>query len=172
MNTLDAILSRKSVRAFNSDPITDKELEVLLASAWASPIGRAQYDSLSLTVITNKNVISSWEALVGPDAHPFYGAGTVILVSSIINPAPSDNVNYSNAAIVVENIALAATELNIGECHIWGAVRTLNKNPDFTKALNIPEGMVPCCAIALGHFDGELSKRNVIPNRIITNYIK
>ena len=172
MNTLEAILKRKSVRAFNSKPITEQELNTLLTSAWASPIGRARYDTVALTVITNKDVIADWEALVGQDAHPFYGAPVVILISSVINPPPSDNVNYSNAAIIVENIALAATELGIGECHIWGAVRTLNTNPNFIARLNIPQGMIPCCAVALGHFDGEFELRQPVQNRIATHFIK
>lgn len=176
MNTLEAIYSRRTIRNFNGESITKDELDEILKSAYASPIGRAMYDTLSLTVINNKELIEKWENQMAeitgnPNLHPFYGAPTVILVSSCIGEAPMNNVNYSNAAIIVQNMALAAVELGIGACHIWGAVRALNSKSDIIKEFNIPEGMVPCCAIALGHFDGAYDLREIPENRIVTSFI-
>lgn len=74
---------------------------------------------------------------------------------------------YTNA-----NMALAATELGVGACHIWGAVGTLNASNELKALLNIPKGMTPCCAIALGHFGGKYEIREIAPNRITTNYMK
>lgn len=141
------------------------------------PIGRARYDTLSMTVIRSRDVIDRWEkqmqeAAGNPDLHPFYGAPTVILVSSVIGEGLMTNVNYSNAAIVVQNMAIAAAEIGVGACHIWGAVRGLIEDDRITKELKIPEGMVPCCAIALGHFDGEYAVRDVDDNRIQTYFVE
>lgn len=177
MNTLEAIYSRRSIRNFNGKAITENELAEILKAAYAAPVGRAMYDTLSLTVVSNKDLLDRWEkhmanAVGNPDLHPFYGAPTVILVSSAMPAAPANNVNYSNAATIVQNMALAATELGIGACHIWGAVGVLNGNAELMKELNIPEGKVPCCAIALGRFDGEYELREVAENRIVTNYVK
>ena len=177
MNTLDAIHSRRSISNFNGENITESELNEILKSAYAAPVGRAMYETLNLTVITNKDLLDKWEkhmqAITGnPYLHPFYGAPAVILVSSAMPNAPMNNVNYSNAAIVVHNMALAATELGVGACHIWGAVGVLNGNTELVKEFNIPDGMVPCCAIALGHFDGKYELREVEDNRIKTNYIR
>lgn len=177
MNTLEAIYSRKSIRNFNGESITDAELKEILKAAYASPVGRAMYDTLSLTVISNKEVLAKWEkhmaAVTGnPGLHPFYGAPTVILVSSAMPAAPMNNVNCSNAAIIVHNMALAATELGAGACHIWGAAGVLDGNAELVKELKVPEGMVPCCAVALGHFDGEYELREIAENRIKTEYVK
>ena len=176
MNTLETIYNRKSIRNFNGENLTENELHEILNAAYAAPVGRAMYDSLSMTVISNKELLNKWEqhmaSVTGnPDFHPFYGAPTVILVSSVV-PAQKNNVNYSNAAIVVQNMALAATELGIGSCHIWGAVDMLNGSEPFIKELKVPEGMKPCCAIALGHFDGKYEQREIIANRIKTEYVK
>jgi len=176
MNTLEAIYSRRSIRNFNGEAITKNELNEILKAAYAAPVGRAMYDTLSLTVVSNKDLLDRWEkhmakAVGNPDMHPFYGAPTVLLVSSEMPAAPSNNVNYSNAAIVVQNMALAATELGVGACHIWGAVGMLNGNTELMGELNIPEGKIPCCAIALGHFDGKYELREVAENRIATNYV-
>lgn len=177
MNTLETLYSRKSIRSFNGENITDAELKEILKAAYAAPVGRAMYDTLSLTVISNKDVLNKWEkhmanAVGNPNLHPFYGAPTVILVSSAMPAAPMNNVNYSNAAIVVHNMALAATELGVGACHIWGAVGMLPGNAELVNELKISEGMVPCCAIALGHTNEKYELRKVQDNRIITEYIK
>ncbi len=177
MNTLEAIHSRRSVREFNGEKISEKELTEILDAAYAAPVGRAMYDTLSLTVIENKEMLAKWEKATAdtfgnPNMHPFYGAPTIILVSSVVSDCAMSNVNYSNAAIIVQNMALTATELGVGACHIWGAIGVLNANDELKRSLNIPDGMTPCCALALGRFDGKYELRDVIENRIATNYIK
>lgn len=176
MKTLEAIYSRRTIRNFNGESISETQLKEILKAAYASPVGRAMYDTLSLSVITNKELLGKWEKamadMVGnPDMHPFYGAPTVILVSSAANGA-LNNVNYSNAATLVQNMALAATELGVGACHIWGAVAALGGNKDLTKELGVSDGFTPCCAIALGRFDGKYEIREIPENRIATNYVK
>lgn len=177
MNTLEAIYSRRSIRNFNGERISQDKLSEILRTAYAAPVSRAMYDTLSLTVIENKDILAKWEkamadAVGNPDMHPFYSAPTVILVSSAMPNAALNNVNYSNAATLVQNMALAATELGVGACHIWGAVGVLNGNTELIKELCVPEGMVPCCAIALGEFDGVYELRETMENRIATNYVK
>lgn len=177
MNTFENLYSRKSIRNFNGESITEAELKEILKAAYAAPVGRAMYDTLSLTVVCNKELLGKWEkvmanAVGNPDMHPFYGAPIVILVSSVVGEAPMNNVNYSNAATVVQNMALAATELGVGACHIWGAVGVLNANAELKSELKVPEGMVPCCAIALGKTDEKYEIREIPENRIKTEYIK
>lgn len=177
MNTMEAIYSRRSIRHFNGEKITEGELAEILKAASASPVGRAMYDTVSLTVIENGEFLAKWEKamadMVGnPDMHPFYGAPTVILVSSVISDPAMSNVNYSNAATIVQNMALAATALGVGACHIWGAVGALNAASELKASLNVPEGMTPCCAIALGHFDGKYEIREIAEKRMATNYMK
>lgn len=175
MNTFDHLYRRRSIRSYTGEGLSRAELSQILKAACAAPVGRARYDSLQLTVIENRDYLSRWEAAVGqaggtPDAHPFYGAPVMILVSSVVPPAPQDNVAYSNAAILVQNMALAAVELGLGSCHIWGAVRVLNTRPDLLKELNLPEGMTPCCGIILGKTSESYTLRDVPEDRIQTEY--
>ncbi len=169
MKTFDALYSRRSVRSYTGESVTDAELREILKSAYAAPVGRARYDTLHLTVITDKDFITRWEDACG--GNPFYGAPTVILVSSEMAGEPEqDNVRYSNAAIVVQNMAIAATEMGIGSCHIWGAVRTLNVSPDLLAELSLPEGKIPCCAIIIGKTDEKYEIREIPDKRITTSY--
>lgn len=176
MNTLETLFSRRSIRTYNGENITESDLNQILKAAYASPVGRALFDTLNITVISNRNYLDKWEDYCEKmtNHRPFYGAPTVILVSSLIpsTELKSVNVNFSNAAILVQNMAIAATELGIGSCHIWGAVRLLNDNEALLGELNLPEGMVPCCAIALGHTDEKYELRDIPENKIKTNFIK
>lgn len=176
MNTFDNLFSRKSIRSYNGENISETELAQILKAAYAAPVGRALFDTLHLTVISNRDYINRWEDYCEnqTEHRPFYGAPTVILVSSLIpsTDLKSVNVNFSNAAILVQNMATAATELGIGSCHIWGAVRFLNDNKELLKELDLPEGMVPCCAIILGHTDEKYEIRDIPENKIKTDFIK
>ncbi len=176
MNTFENLFSRRSIRTYNGKNITESELSHILKAAYAAPVGRALFDTLNITVISNRDYLNKWEdCCENATGHrPFYGAPTVILVSSLIpsTELKSVNVNFSNAAILVQNMAIAATELGIGSCHIWGAVRLLNDNAELLEELSLPEGMVPCCAIILGHTDEKYELRDIPENKISTNFIK
>lgn len=171
MNTMETICKRKSVRNYTGENITNEELSTILKAANASPVGMGQFDSLHLTVITNKELLNKIEkvtaAMFGkPDMHPLYNAPTLILVSSK-EPAPMmENVAYSNAAIMVHNMALAATELGVGSCYIWGAVAAASHNPEILAELKLPEGFIPCCAICLGKTDEKYELKEIPANRI------
>ena len=56
MNTMETICQKKSVRNYTGENITNEELSTTLKAANASPVGMEQFDSLHLTVITNKEL--------------------------------------------------------------------------------------------------------------------
>ena len=94
-----------------------------------------------------------------------------IIISSKLYAPHMANVMYSNAAIMSHNISLAATELNIGSCYIWGATAAISNNSEILEELNIPEGFIPCCAVCLGKTN-EVFEGKEIPNRISMNVIE
>lgn len=178
MNTLETICARKSVRTYTGEPITKEQLNLILKAANAAPVGMGRYEDVHLTVITNAELLSKIDfagaAMFGkPDMHPLYNAPMLILVSAKMPPDEAmRNVTYSNAAIIVQNMVLAATERGIGVCHIWGAtVATLN-SPNILKELNLPEGFVPCCAVTLGKTDYTYEAREIPMDRISMNTIE
>ena len=176
MHTMETLTSRKSIRSFTGENISSEELALLLKAANAAPVGMGQYESVHLTVIQKTELLQKIDAagavLFGdPDMHPLYGAPTLIMISSIA-PAPMrENVAFSNAAIIAHNIALEAVELGIGACLIWGATMAMAKDPALVSALELPEGFVPCCAVAVGRTDAKYEIREIPEDRIATNYI-
>ncbi len=176
MDALKNLYSRKSIREFNGETLTQSELDEILKCAYASPIGLKRYDRLSMYVIRNKDLIARWEEetarVMGRDGYKaFYGAPVVILVCSEVDGEPYSNVNYSNAAIVVHNMAIGATALGLGACHIWSAPRALVGLKDVKREIGIKEGQKPCCAIALGRCNEVYEEREIEWNKIDTIFI-
>ena len=177
MKTFETICSRKSVRSYTGEGIAPDELQQILTAANASPVGRGQYEDMHLTIVTNpellKKIDQAGAAMFGePDMHPLYGAPLFILVSPKRPVKMMENVAYSNAAIIAHNMALEATELGIGTCHIWGAAAAIAASPDILKELNLPEDFVPCCGIILGKTDYKYELREIPSNRISKNTVE
>lgn len=176
MNVFDTIKSRKSVRSYTGETISDAEIQAVLTAAQAAPVGLKAYDSLVLTVIKNKELLDkidkNAQAAFNRNGTMLYGAPILILVSTKLAGNPIDNVAYSNAACIVENMALEAVELGIGACHIWGAVAALKQNEELVKELGIPEGFSPVCAIALGKTTETYKVRKIPVDRIATKIIE
>ena len=173
MNDMDVIFSRRSIRSYTSELPSDEQLNLILKAVYASPVGMGRYDSLHVTVVKSGDFLARLEAAAGvqlgkEDYHPLYGAPVLLIFSSIFPGIPTDNSSYSNCAILSQNAALAATALGLGACHIWGAIRALNKEPALLAELNLPEGFAPCCALALGKTQEQYAKREIKDNRIMT----
>lgn len=174
MNTMESIFSRRSIRNFNGSNITEDELQTILRAAYAAPVGGAEYDGLTLTVISNPELLREIDEDTSrifnkPGIHPLYNAPTLIVVSTNkLTMSPMDNVSFSNAATIVENMVLAAVDLGVGACHIWGAIMALIQSPELSEKLNLPEGFTPCCAVALGKTEEKYEIREIDMRRINT----
>ncbi len=177
MNTMETIFSRKSIRSYTGEKITEDELQTILKAAYAAPVGRAEYDSLTMTVISNPELLKKIDAAGAkffnkPDFNPLYNTPMLIVVSSKLSGTPMDNIAYSNAATIVQNMALTAAELGVGACHIWGAIMAIANVPKIIKELNLLDGYSPCCAIALGKTDEKYETREIDMGRIKTIVIE
>lgn len=176
METMDAIRNRKSVRSYTGEPVTKDELDQVLAAAQASPAAMGSYDKLHLTVITNPEILAEIDAagaamFNNPDIpHPLYGAPQLVLVSAQIAPG-RENAMHSTAAMIVHNMSLAATELGVGSCDIWGCIAAANTKPALIAKLKLPEGFTACCAMTLGKTNETFPARTFPADRIAISEI-
>lgn len=174
MNTLEAIRMRQSCRAYKGEKITDKELDILLKAANAAPVEMSKYNEVKLTVIQNVDLINQIDSLgvkffYNSIMHPTYGAKTLILVSTI---KPESNLNYApfcNAACIVENMMLAATEMGLGSVYLLEIVAAINRNESMLKKLKIPEGFMISSAMAVGKAKGRRRSREFSKEKISTD---
>ena len=87
-----------------------------------------QYDKVHLTVVQNaallvKLNLCTADFIGDASFRATYGAPTVILVSAAAGDP--DDVRYCNAACIVENMHLAATDLGLGSVYLLGCIRAL-----------------------------------------------
>ena len=86
MNTMELLYSRKSVRSYTGEKVSEELLQTILMAGQASPVGMGQYGNLHFTVIESPALLQKIDAAAGamfgdPSRHPLYGAPTLILIS-------------------------------------------------------------------------------------------
>lgn len=164
--------TRKSIRSYTGEYISEESRKKIIHAANASPVGMGKYDSIHMTIIKDKSVLSELEAntaavFKAEDRSFLYGAPELIILST----SAADNVGYSNAAIIAQDMALAAVDEGVGACLIWGCIMALQTNPALIKKLGIPEGFTPSCALAVGVTTEAYEARKIPENRISINEI-
>jgi len=161
-DTIETILSRRSIRSYQDKPISESDLQKIIECGISAPSSKNKQE-WHLTVITNKAVIDEINELaiegmirfgidIARNAHIFYNAPCVIVLSSKIA-----GFSEINIGCVIENIALAAKSLGIGSC-IIGQTRYLYHKVDkidIDRILKIPENYEHDIAICLGYPKGK-----------------
>lgn len=163
---------RRSIRSFTGEPVSEVAMNSILYAANEAPVGMGQYDSVHLTVVSDKTLLRKIEentaAVFHAEGRSFlYNAPELVIVSS----SAADNVGVSNAAIIAHSMALAAVDNGVGVCHIWGCIIALAKNPELIRELHLPEGFTPICGVALGVTAEQYEERAIPADRISCNRI-
>jgi nitroreductase len=118
---LNAIYERRSVKKYTDKPVPAELLDEILKAgswaangkAWQAPVMVAVTDPETREILRRLNA----EILGNPDADPFYGAPTVVVVLS-----DSDRFTYvEDGSLVIGNMMLAAYSLGVDSCWIHRA---------------------------------------------------
>lgn len=177
MDVLEAITSRRSIRSYTNDVVAQEDLDKILLAAEAAPVARGLYENMHLTIVTKPEVLekinkAAAEMMGDPSAVPLYGAPMLIVVSEKKPDPGTENPMWSSGACIVENMALEAVELGVGAVLIWGAIRAVNASEELLRSLELPDGFVPSCAIAIGQTEEEYLPREIPEDRIKKTYLK
>lgn len=174
METMQTMLTRKSTREFKTKQISDEDLSKILLAGAISPVARRKYAECRLTVVQSKEVLrvlgeKTAKNPLHPGANPFYSAPTLIFVSTMDDPS---NMNIASASCIIENMHLAATDLNLGSVLLYGMINDIKNKPDLLNIIEIPHGFTPICALAVGYPVVHLSLREAPVNQIVVNFVK
>ena len=154
--TLQIIERRSSTRSYTAKKLTKAELEVLVKAGLQAPTATNRQE-IHITVANGDDPLmaeieSEKNRIMGAQARPgnfYYDAPTVMFLSA----EKGFRFSTLDAGIAVENIALAAEALGLGNV-IIGIIKPAllgEKSAYFSKALKIPEGYEFEIAIAVGH---------------------
>ncbi len=176
MQTLEAIARRKSTRDFDPDKtVSDEIVDMIVKAGCQAPIGAGKKESLHLTVCRDREILdennrSAAAAMKVDERDFFYGAPVVIFVSAS-QEQMAPGIEFANAACVIENMLIAATDAGLGNIYLWGAVQGLSMNRKMCTKMGIPEGFKPVSAAAIGYIMSGDAQPRELSVSLETNYI-
>ncbi|HEX3039183.1 MAG TPA: nitroreductase [Caproiciproducens sp.] len=151
-HTIEALLDRRTIRAFRTEQISEEELTDILQAARFAPSSMGM-QARHFTVVQDKKLIADIVTATVknggkfvPGHTPFYNAPTVIVLSA----PESSKYNREDAACAVMNVMLAAHAYNLGTCYICSVLCGL-RDEDIMKRLRLPENYIPLGCVALGY---------------------
>ena len=155
---LNAIAARRSCRSYEAKQIPDEALDAIVTAGTWAPNGMGK-QSAKIVVVQDPKTVAQLErmnaAVLGnPDAHPFYGAPTVLVVF-----ADSTIPTYvQDGSLVLGNLQLAASSLGFGSCWINRAKEAFSteEGKALMKKWGIGEEHVGVGHCVVGYVKGEL----------------
>ena len=148
MNAVETILSRRSIRQYSQTPITDAQLQQILAAAQAGPTAVNAQDWFFI-VVRDKETLAKMAEINGQAAHMLPSADVGILVCG---DKQRSHIDYwvVDASIAAQNICLAAHALGLGA--VWlGTWPQEHKVAGQAALFSLPEHVVPHSIIAIGN---------------------
>lgn len=147
--TMNEIYSRRSIRKYTDEPVTDEQVKTLLRAAMYAP-SAGNERPWHFVVVNDREKLDAITAF-----HPF----TQMLKEApmaIIACADMSNLKYDGAFWIqdisasIQNILLEAVSLDLGTC--WCGVYPREEFIREVKSLlNLPEHIMPGAIIAVGH---------------------
>ena len=177
MTTQEAIVTRRSVRSFTGERVSDEDVRAVLDAAYCAPVAGTLYHTMRLTVVQNRvllNRISDfYKEAGGVKDDVLFAAPVLIVVSGAAEFRGTElwSALFANAGCIIENIQLSAWERGLGSVFNWAAGTVLPKSEELLRELGIPLGFVPLSGVVIGHIAGEVPKR-VLSATIETNFIR
>ncbi len=168
LNVCQAILARRSVRAYTSEKVEVKKIRSLIEAAvraptamhlepWAFAIIQdklflKQMSDIAKVKLTNefKQPLDLSDTLNQPSFNVFYDANTLIVIcGNTKNPDAS-----ADCWMAAQNLMLAAHALGLGSCVITQALPALN-DKNIKSQLGITEDYEAIAPIVIGYSDTE-----------------
>lgn len=174
--TVNTILSRRSVRKYKDTQISDEQLEIILKCAKSAPSGM-NIQPWHFTVVQDRKLINDVSRECFGIKHKrkdpyfkglywdvFYDAPTVIFVSR----DKREDMSYFDCCLAAENIVIAAKSLGLDSCIIIESLAAFegNKRDDLLRKLEVPTYYEPHVTIAIGYKDEKSKIRKIKENDI------
>ena len=151
---LQALRTRRSIRNYKPEQITDEELETVLEAGTWAPTAKGVQDPW-IVAVQNPALLERISRMNrevwGKDVDPFYGAPTYVLVFA------SDPEKWKNSVpdgtLVLGNMMLAAHAIGLGSCWI-NREREMFATPEgkaLMRELGVDESLIGIGALSLGY---------------------
>lgn len=150
METFEAILTRRSIRKFESKKVSNEMIEKILEAGMNAP-SAGNEQSWQFIVINENNILEEI-AQKCPHAAMARQASAAILVCGDLTLEKYKGFWPIDCAAAVQNILLAARDLGLGT--VWtGAYPMEDRVETYRTILNLPENIVPFALVPIGYPD-------------------
>ena len=156
MDTLKAIMSRRSIRKFKDTPVSNDQIKVILESALQAPSagdGRPWH----FIVINDRQKLNAIADKVDGGNAMFKEAQVAILIVADPEIEGFPGFYPQDCSCAAQNLQLATHELGLGT--VWIALWSVKPRLDGLKQIiNIPENLVPFAIFPIGVPNEELGE--------------
>lgn len=148
--SISCIASRRSVREYTAESVTDEQLKLILKSAMYAPSAN-NAQPWEFIVIKQRAMLDElakgckhWSSLTRSQL-------AVIVTANLINPKPGVTDFFTqDCAACTQNILLAATDLGLGA--VWLGCYPREERVAYVKdLLEIPDGVIPFSVVPVGY---------------------
>ncbi len=146
MDALEAIFTRRSIRAYTSEPVSEEDLKVILEAAMNAPSANNRQPWHFIVVDDRSKLDAIME--VHPYSDMLAQAPLAIVVCG--DTKVSSSYWQQDCSAATENILLAARALGLGT--VWlGVYPREDRVKGISRLFQLPAHVKPLAVIAVGH---------------------
>lgn len=174
--TIDLILSHRSIRQFTAEPIAPQQLDAILAAAQSASTSSFMQVT-SIIRVTAPDVRQQLAMLAGNQPYVVQAAEFLVFCADYYRHSqivPEAQTGYAeqlligaiDGALMAQNALLAAQSLGLGGVYIGG----IRNNPaEVSELLGLPHQVIPLFGLCLGHPDQQPEQKPRLPKGLVVH---
>lgn len=152
MDLFEAIKTRRSIRSFTEEPVSQEDMDRMLEAAMCAPSANNR-QLWHFVVIRDREMLRK-VAEVHPYAKMAAGAAAAVIICADLNEEKTPGFWVQDCSAATQNFMLAARALNIGT--VWCGLHPIeDRARPFCEIFHMPDNIRPLSLIVLGHTDQE-----------------
>lgn len=146
METIQALMTRRSIRSWTDEPVTGEERKVILEAAMNAP-SAADARPWHFVTVDDPELIKEFTGMGGTEM--LEQSTFMVVVCGDVSKEIYPGFWPQDCSCAAQNMQLAAHDIGIG-C-VWIAVHPLKEREELLrKVLEIPEAITPFALLAMG----------------------
>ena len=169
--SIENIMTRVSVRAYEDRPVEDEKMETVLRAAMAAP-SAGNKQPWEFVVVRDKAILSEISQHFQTIRMAEHAPLAVIVCGDLNNTFPGDGLDYwvEDTSAATENLLLAAHSLGLGA--VWCGIYPMKERVEYLKnLLKLPDNIVPLNVVPMGYpAENPVPKDKWKPEKIFYDY--
>ena len=165
---IEALLSRRSIRQYKDEQISEEQLQLILEAGKYAPSGMGEFKWRFLVIQKHgamEKVLEGLRQEMGIDGNPFYNAPTMIIVFVDKNA----HTPVQDGSLAIGNMMNAAHMLDLGSCWINCIPSFFNTEEGKTmqNEFHIPSEYICIGSCVVGFMKGEVPQPKIRDEKIV-----